>query len=363
MTMTDTPAASHENYLELDEVMADGYGIVSRKVMRAEFITNNAKALYSYLCSFAGSGSTAFPSTETIKRELRFCKDAFYAARRELASYGIIEIETRRTRKGARTIYHLCTSAHIAEDAKEVHASVEAARSWKAAKAAKARAKSAKAPRDDAPEPIAAPGPEDEQDARELPQGFSELASMSLKKIRRAEYAQTIDAYRDALRAGYAPEAICKAYVRYVKRYRREHPETIRYAKHLLAYLTEPAGLAFDAPKPTRSDPAPTPKSQEQLEAERAERARAEAEATLAETDPRYQALSKRRMDLLGEAVRCGSNRDQEAYEQKMAEASELGEQMDQMVLAHLAEGEGSCSASLARESEPHDRAHEEEVR
>lgn len=98
---------SAENILIHDNVFSDGYGIIARKVMRHHVISRDAKALYSYLCSFAGSGDVAFPATKTILFELGFTPKTFYKYRDELSAFGLVQVETRNTRHGRQTVYKL----------------------------------------------------------------------------------------------------------------------------------------------------------------------------------------------------------------------------------------------------------------
>ncbi|WRN75135.1 hypothetical protein UM590_04250 [Staphylococcus aureus] len=44
-----------------------GYGLVFKRVMKDTTISIEAKALYSYLSSYAGVDETAFPSVDLIK--------------------------------------------------------------------------------------------------------------------------------------------------------------------------------------------------------------------------------------------------------------------------------------------------------
>lgn len=340
-----------ENYLVLEDIMADGYGIVSRKVMRAEFITNNAKALYSYLCSFAGRGNAVFPSTDTIRRELNLCKDAFYAARKELSSYGIIDVETQRTRNGARTFYRLCTDAALDDDAIEVHLKTETMRASKAAKADKARAASGQAADQSAAHTPAATKSSDlhceadsvtadEPRICDTPEGFEELRAISLKKVRSEEYAETVQAYNDAVKAGHHPEQILKAYERYIKRYKMDHPDTIRFAKQLKAYLQQPDGLAFDAPSPKKKL-AIIERSPEEVERERIRIAAEEAAQELMESDEGYQALSEEHQRLISDAFRCSSKKDQEGFEASKAAAEKVLAEMEAMKERRMHEKEG----------------------
>lgn len=328
-----------ENYLELDEVMADGYGIVSRKVMRADFISTKAKALYSYLCSFAGSGDTAFPSTDTMRHELQLAKDTFYSARKELQAFGIIEVNTFRTRNGAKTIYKLVSNAHITDDASAL---VEEKQQAKANKINNL-------PNSNDPRKAASTNSDSNASAKtrsndeepkaviiDTPEGFDRLEKKSLKKIRSDELAETIEAYNDAVQRGYTPKEIDDAYALYVERYRQEHPDTIRFAKRLKNYLTDSNGLLFDAGKPLSRRNAVIKKSPEVIA--NSEKAKAEEQARIAleTTDPEYQQLSMELIDLARDALKYDSATPE--YEQTKSRMDEICRINQQKVDAYIEE-------------------------
>lgn len=325
-----------QNYLVLDEVMADGFGIVSRKVMRAEFLTNNAKALYSYLCSFAGNGNTAFPGTETIKRELRMCKDTFYGARKELVSYGIIEVETIPTRKGARTLYKLCSNTQVdPEEAKSTHERVEAVRSSKAEKAHKARL--VRDTQQASKKSLECTKKNEHKKICNTPEGFNDLEAISLKRVKSEDYLETITAYNEAVKAGFTPSSIRNAYKQYIERYKREHPDSTRYVKQLKSYLKDPDGLAFDA-KPQKNPLAVIEKSPELLAQEKHERAFEEATRYLEDNDDAYKRLLQEHADCVKTLGRCFGGRDSNAYDMNMERLEQIESDMHAMKEAYLKE-------------------------
>lgn len=85
-----------DNNLKLDGIMEQGYGIIPKKVMRDKNISVEAKSIYSYLCSYSGNGSTAFPSVSLICSDLGIGKNRFYKHRKELTDYGYVEITNRK---------------------------------------------------------------------------------------------------------------------------------------------------------------------------------------------------------------------------------------------------------------------------
>lgn len=77
--------------------------------MRDRTLSPESKAIYAYMCSFAGEGDTAFPSAETMMDELGMANKRFYGHRKRLIDAGLIEVRKGR-RDGSKyehNIYHL----------------------------------------------------------------------------------------------------------------------------------------------------------------------------------------------------------------------------------------------------------------
>lgn len=307
-----------ENYLELDEVMADGYGIVSRKVLRADFISTKAKALYSYLCSFAGSGDTAFPSTDVMRKELQLSKDTFYGARSELEAFGIIEINTFNTRNGRKTIYKLVSNAHITDDAKALVEHKMTAKTNKVNNLPNSTDPRKTSRRGAASKKTTKATPAPKAVICDTPVGYDALEKTSLKKVHSHELKETIDAYNAAVKRGYTPKEIIEAYQLYVDRYRQEHPSTIRYAKRLKNYLNDSDGLLFDAGKPRSVKHAVIKRSPEVIAADAREKAEAEARIELESNDEEFRALNQEFIELSRTIIR---SKGEETKEVKAAKA------------------------------------------
>lgn len=97
-----------------------GYGTVYKAVLQERRISAAAKAVYAYLCSFAGSGNTCFPSKEKICYDLAISKNTLGKYLRELSSAGVIEISQARDRghfsRNVYTISHTplpCTEDNV----------------------------------------------------------------------------------------------------------------------------------------------------------------------------------------------------------------------------------------------------------
>lgn len=83
--------------LQVEGVKAKGYGIIPKIVMQDPRLTISAKAIYAYMCSFAGAGTTAFPCVEKICKDLGI-KDVhtFLRHRNMLVNCGYLKIERKR---------------------------------------------------------------------------------------------------------------------------------------------------------------------------------------------------------------------------------------------------------------------------
>lgn len=89
-----------------------GYGLISQSVMRDKKLSAKAKAIYAYLCSFAGSGDdrVAFPGVQLMMDELGFrSKDTYYKFRKELEEAGYITVEqkTDAQNRFTKCIYYI----------------------------------------------------------------------------------------------------------------------------------------------------------------------------------------------------------------------------------------------------------------
>jgi hypothetical protein len=85
-----------------------GYGIVYREIMRSTKLSPEAKAIYAYLCSFAGSGSTCYPGADLMRSELQMGTDRFYKHMKSLTDAGIVvKSQEREGNRWGKTIYTL----------------------------------------------------------------------------------------------------------------------------------------------------------------------------------------------------------------------------------------------------------------
>lgn len=89
-------ALSFENILEVEGINARGFGTIAKLVMLDQRLTIEAKAIYSYFCSYAGNGTTAFPSVEKIYHDLKIGKDRYYKHFKKLVACGYITVRQNR---------------------------------------------------------------------------------------------------------------------------------------------------------------------------------------------------------------------------------------------------------------------------
>lgn len=86
------------NFIQVNGIMSQGYGFSPKAVMRDTRLTIEAKAIYSYMSSFAGSGLTAFPTIELQLHELSISKSRYYKHRKLLEDLGYITIKQTRVK-------------------------------------------------------------------------------------------------------------------------------------------------------------------------------------------------------------------------------------------------------------------------
>ena len=97
--------------LQVQGINEKGFGIIPKLVMQDKRLTAEAKAIYSYFCSYAGAGKTAFPSRSKIIADLGVSKNRFYVHFNQLKEYGYIEVEQEhKNGRYTRNIYTLCES-------------------------------------------------------------------------------------------------------------------------------------------------------------------------------------------------------------------------------------------------------------
>ena len=109
--MSKTNHEKFTNILEVEGINAQGFGMIAKMVMLDQRLTIEAKAIYSYFCSYAGGGSTAFPSVSKIVYDLKISKDRYYKHFKLLVECGYITIrQTKDKVKFANNIYRIMSN-------------------------------------------------------------------------------------------------------------------------------------------------------------------------------------------------------------------------------------------------------------
>lgn len=94
--------------LKIEGVKAKGYGVLPKMLMLDRELSIEAKAIYSYFCSYAGAGTTAFPSVKKIIDDLCISRSRYYKHFNLLKDLGYIEVEQIKSdSKFSHNIYTL----------------------------------------------------------------------------------------------------------------------------------------------------------------------------------------------------------------------------------------------------------------
>lgn len=96
--------ATNKNFIQVNGIMSHGYGFSPQLVMRDTRLTVEAKAIYAYMSSFAGSGLSAFPTIELQLHELGIGAKRYYKHRKLLEDLGYITIKQTRIKKDGKSI-------------------------------------------------------------------------------------------------------------------------------------------------------------------------------------------------------------------------------------------------------------------
>lgn len=99
-------------------INSKGFGIIPKLVMQDRRLNIQAKAIYAYLCSYAGNGETAFPSRDKILFDLCINKDTYQKYLKQLKDYGYIKVQ--KVRKDGRFIRNLFILMQIIEPCPEI---------------------------------------------------------------------------------------------------------------------------------------------------------------------------------------------------------------------------------------------------
>ena len=87
-----------------------GYGTVTKSAMQDQNLTIEAKAIYSYLCSFAGGKDEAWPSVSKMSCDLKVSEPRLRKHLNLLIEYEYIERHRRRwseSKQWASNVYEI----------------------------------------------------------------------------------------------------------------------------------------------------------------------------------------------------------------------------------------------------------------
>lgn len=76
--------------VKMEGILERGYGIIAKKVMRDRNLNVVSKAIYAYICSYAGKGKDAFPSQKLLCEDLGISKNTLGKYIKELKDGGYI---------------------------------------------------------------------------------------------------------------------------------------------------------------------------------------------------------------------------------------------------------------------------------
>lgn len=83
---------TNNNTLKMDGILSNGFGIIPKIISLDTELSIEAKAIYSYLVSFAGGGEIAFPTRSKILKDLNISKDRYYRHFEQLIQKGYITV-------------------------------------------------------------------------------------------------------------------------------------------------------------------------------------------------------------------------------------------------------------------------------
>ena len=74
--------------LQMEGIFKEGYGNISKLVMKDRNLTIGAKAVYAYLCSYSGAGKVAYPSRSLICHDLKITQETLSKHLKNLEEQG-----------------------------------------------------------------------------------------------------------------------------------------------------------------------------------------------------------------------------------------------------------------------------------
>jgi hypothetical protein len=88
------------NYITIEGINSEGYGTISKKAMRDKRLPVISKAIYAYICSYTGTGLTAWPGRKTACVDLGIYKDTWTKYIKYLKDHDYLRIIRRTNDQG-----------------------------------------------------------------------------------------------------------------------------------------------------------------------------------------------------------------------------------------------------------------------
>lgn len=103
-------AENNDDKLQMEGIFKEGYGNISKLVMKDRNLTIGAKAVYAYLCSYSGAGGIAYPSRSLICHDLKISQETLSKHLKNLEEQGYILREQQRSNGSfSHNIYTILT--------------------------------------------------------------------------------------------------------------------------------------------------------------------------------------------------------------------------------------------------------------
>jgi len=91
-TQQMTQEQDDTDILKAAGILSMGYGLFPKMIAKDRRLSGEARSIYAYFCSYAGSGNTAFPRVEMISADLCYSKDRYYRHFNQLVKYGYVSV-------------------------------------------------------------------------------------------------------------------------------------------------------------------------------------------------------------------------------------------------------------------------------
>lgn len=111
--MDQSQKNSFGDLLRVEGIQSMGFGILPKFIMIDTDLTLEAKSIYAYFCSYAGNGTTTFPSRSKILFDLSIAKNRYYKHFDLLLQQGYITVKQQKEKNStrfARNIYTLVSN-------------------------------------------------------------------------------------------------------------------------------------------------------------------------------------------------------------------------------------------------------------